>query len=138
MRRATRQPILLDESIKSYRDMLTAHRDGVCEGIGLKLNRVGGLTKARRIRDLCVAIGVRMNIEETGGSALADTAAVHLAQATPASHRRGTWLCHEMLSVDPVRGGARNREGRTSIPDGPGLGAEPDMEALGEPVAVFR
>lgn len=138
VRQSTRQPILLDESIKSYRDVLGAHRDRACEGIGLKINRVGGLTKARRIRDLCLEIGLRMNIEETGGSALADTAAVHLAQATPASHRRATWLCHEMLSVDPVVGGARNREGLTSIPDGPGLGVEPDLETLGEPVAVYR
>lgn len=138
VRRATRQPIVLDESIKSYGDMLRAHGDAACEGIGLKINRVGGLTKARRIRDLCVEIGVRMNIEETGGSVLADTAAVHLAQATPASHRRATWLCHEMLAVDPAIGGARSREGLTSIPDGPGLGAEPDPAALGEPVAVYE
>lgn len=137
VRRATRQPIILDESVKSYRDALRAHHDRACEGIGLKVNRVGGLTKARRIRDLCLEVGIRMNIEETGGSALADTAAVHLAQATPSSHRKATWLCHEMLSVDPIIGGARNREGRTSVPEGPGLGAEPDLEALGEPVAVY-
>lgn len=138
VRGATSQPMLLDESIKTYDDVLLAGRDAACEGIGLKINRVGGLTKARRIRDLCVEMGLRMNIEETGGSALADTAAVHLAQATPASHRNATWLCHEMLSVDPIHGGARNTNGRTSVPDAPGIGAEPDIESLGEPMAVYQ
>jgi L-alanine-DL-glutamate epimerase-like enolase superfamily enzyme len=138
VRRATSQPIILDESINTYGDALRAVADGACEGIGLKINRVGGLTKARRIRDLCLATGLRMNIEETGGSALADTAAVHLAQATPASHRRATWLCHEMLTIDPVAGGARNRGGTATIPQAPGLGAAPDENTLGEPLAVYR
>ncbi len=137
VRRATIQPIILDESIKTYADIVRAHADGACEAIGLKINRLGGLTRARRIRDFCVEAGIRMNIEETGGSALADTAAVHLAQATPASHRRATWLCHDMLSVDPIEGGARNHGGTTSPPDSPGLGATPDMERLGDPIATY-
>ena len=138
VRRVSRQPIILDETIVTYADMLRTVSDRACEAIGLKLNRVGGLTKARRIRDLCVAAGLRMNIEETGGSALADTGAVHLAQATPASHRRATWLCHDMLTIDPVVGGARNQRGVTSIPNAPGLGAAPDLDVLGDPVAVYR
>lgn len=138
VRRHTKQPLILDESIKTYQDALRAISEGACEGIGLKINRVGGLTKARRIRDLCVASGLRLNIEETGGSRLADTAAVHLAQATPATHRRATWLCHEHLAMDPIAGGARNAGGSTRIPQAPGLGARPDLAALGEPLAVYR
>ena len=135
--RATRQPIALDECIQTFEDLLRAWRAGACQAIGLKLGRVGGLTRARRLRDLCVQTGIRMNIEETGGSALADSAAVHLAQATPASHRRATWLCHEMLALDPIDGGARNRDGVTEAPDAPGLGARPDPAALGEAAAVY-
>ena len=135
--RATRQPIALDECIQTYDDLLHAWQSRTCQAIGLKLGRVGGLTRARRLRDFCVQTGIRMNIEETGGSALADTAAVHLAQATPPSHRRATWLCHEMLAVDPIEGGARNEGGVTTAPDAPGLGARPDPEALGDPIAVY-
>lgn len=138
VRRRTTQPLLLDESIQTYHDAVHAISAGACEGIGLKINRVGGLTKARRIRDLCVASGLRLNIEETGGSSLADTAAVHLAQATPATHRRATWLSHEHLATDPIEGGARNDGGSTRIPEAPGLGARPDRTALGEPLAVYR
>ena len=137
VRRATRQPIILDESIQTYQDVVRAGNEMACEAIGLKINRVGGLTKARRIRDFCVEAGIRMNIEETGGSALADTGAVHLAQSTPASHRRATWLCQDLLSVDPVLGGSRNSRGETTAPKDPGLGAEPDLELLGEPIARY-
>jgi len=138
VRQRTTQPIILDETVKAYGDARRAIVDGACEVIGLKINRVGGLTKARKIRDLCVEAGIRMNIEETGGTALADTAAVHLAQSTPTSHLKATWLCHEMLVVDPIEGGARNLEGVTHVPDAPGLGAEPNLDALGEPVALYQ
>lgn len=139
VRRRTRQPLCLDESIHTYQDVVRAQRERVCEVIGLKIGRVGGHTKARRIRDFCVAMGLRLNIEETGGSVLADTAAVHLAQSTPVTHRRGTWLCHDMLSMDAAPGqGARNHMGHTVAPALPGIGVEPDLAMLGEPVAQYR
>ncbi|NNF65456.1 MAG: mandelate racemase/muconate lactonizing enzyme family protein [Acidimicrobiia bacterium] len=138
VRRATTQPIILDEIVVDYADVLRAQRDRACEAIGLKIERVGGLTKARRIRDFCVQSGIRMNIEATGGSVLADSVAVQLAQATPSRAQRATWLCHEMLAVDPCEGGARNLGGHTRAPDRPGLGVEPRLEVLGEPVATYR
>ena len=97
---------------------------------------MGGLTKARHIRDFCVQMGLRLDIKDTGGTALADTAAVHLAQSTPARYRHGTWFCHEMITVDPIIGGARNLGGITRAPGAPGLGAGPDPEALGDPLLV--
>ncbi len=138
VRRLTRQPIILDECIHRFDDIVRAERDRVCEAIGLKLGRVGGLTKARRIRDFCIARGIRMNIEDTGGSVIADTAAVHLAQSTPTSHRRATWLCHDMITVETARGGSRNRGGATMAPTAPGLGVDVDVEALGAPLAFYR
>ncbi len=138
VRRATRQPIILDESIAEFADLLRAQRDGACEAIGLKIERVGGLTRARRMRDFCVQTGMRMNIEATGGSALADTVATHLAQSTPRRFLRATWFCHEMLTADPIVGGARNQGGVTRAPAAPGLGAAPDMAQLGDPAAVYE
>ncbi|NND01258.1 MAG: mandelate racemase/muconate lactonizing enzyme family protein [Acidimicrobiia bacterium] len=137
VRRATAQPLILDESIVEFGDLVRAHADKACEAIGLKIERVGGLTKARRMRDFCMETGIRMNIEATGGSVFADTVAVHLAQATPARFRRATWLCHEMLTVDPCDGGARNLGGHTRATDGPGFGVEPKLDLLGDPIAVY-
>lgn len=132
-------PIMLDECLHSFQDHLDAWRRGACEGVKVKPNRVGGLTKSLQIRDFGISVGWQMHIEDLGGSALADTAAIHLASATPDANRLASWLCHYHLSRDPVPGqGARNIDGYATPPSEPGLGVTPDMENLGDPVAVYR
>jgi L-alanine-DL-glutamate epimerase-like enolase superfamily enzyme len=106
--------------------------------VGLKLGRVGGITPARRMRDVCLEAGIRMNVEDTGGTSLCATAVVHLAQTVPEPFRRATWLCLDHLTVDPVEGGVVNDGGYAEAPSGPGIGAVPDEMALGEPLAVFE
>jgi len=138
VRQATTQPIILDESIVTYADLVRAHADRACEAIGLKIERVGGYSKARRMRDFCVQTGIRMNIEATGGSVLADTVATHLAQSTSQRFLRATWLCHEMLTVDPADGGARNLGGFTRAPNAPGWGVDIREDELGEPLAIYE
>ena len=92
---------------------------------------------ARRIRDLCMDAGIRMNIEDTGGTGLQASAVVHLAQATPEPLRRATWICYDRLTRNPVEGGAVNEGGWAVAPGEPGIGARPDEAALGDPIAVF-
>ncbi len=132
-------PILLDECMTTMNDHLEAWKRRACEGVKVKPNRVGGLTKARQVRDFGVSVGWQMHIEDVGGSALADTAAIHLAAATPEANRLASWLCHYHLSVDPVPGqGARNDQGVATPPSLPGLGVTPDPDALGDPVAIYE
>lgn len=132
------QPLAIDESLQTMGDLRRIIEHGACEVVGLKIGRVGGLTVARRMRDLCLEAGIMMNIEDTGGTTLQATAAVHLAQSTPEPFRRATWLCVEHLTVDPTVGGVTNDGGWAVAPDAVGLGAEPDLAALGEPVATYR
>ena len=138
VRRQTGQPLLLDECLHSFQDHLEAWKAGACEGVKLKPNRVGGLTKARRVRDFGVAVGWRMHIEDVGGTVIADTAALHLALSTPAENRMGSWLCQAHLRDDPAPGrGARNDNGEISVPTAPGLGVAPDPDWLGDAVAAY-
>jgi len=132
------QPIMLDECLHSFSDHLEAWRRNAAEGVKVKPNRLGGLTRARQIRDFGVSIGWQMHIEDVGGSALADTASIHLAASTPAANRLASWICHDHLAVDPIPGqGVRNDHGFVTPPSSPGLGVTPDVAQLGEPVAVF-
>lgn len=134
-----KNPIMLDECLHTMQDHLEAWKARAGEGIKVKPNRVGGLTKARQIRDFGVSVGWEMHIEDLGGSALADTAAIHLASSTPETNRLASWLCHYHLAVDPVPGqGARNNNGSATPPSLPGLGVEPDMNILGEPEEVYQ
>ena len=138
IRQVTTTPISVDESLVTLQDATRIVRKGLAEVMGLKLNRVGGLTKARRIRDIALAHGIQLYVMATGGSVLADNEAAHMAQSIPSAFRLGTWACQDMLTVDVAPGrGARNQGGKLTIGDAPGLGFAPDEALLGEPVAVY-
>ena len=138
IRPLTRVPISVDERLETLGDMTRISRDGLAEVVNIKLNRVGGLTKARRIRDLALAHGIQAYVMATGGTVLADTEAAHLAQSIPREMRLGTWSCQEMLARDIAPGrGVRNIDGDLTVPDMPGLGVAPDIDLLGDAVAEY-
>lgn len=139
VRARTGHPISIDERLESETDMLRIIGDGLGEIVNIKLNRVGGLTKARRVRDMGMAAGFKFLIMDTGGTVVADTVVQHFAQSIPAERRLGTWLCQELLNEDSASGrGSRNTAGCSEAPEAPGIGVAPDMDFLGDPVAVYQ
>ena len=137
IRKVTTSPISVDESLVTLQDACRIARDGIADVFGIKLNRVGGLTKARRIRDVAMAHGIQMFVMATGGSVMADTEAAHVAQSIPDEFIRACWSCQDMLALDIASGsGPRCVDGIITVDDTPGLGVEPP-EILGEPVAVY-
>lgn len=137
VREQTRHPMIIDESIQSFEDLLLAQRHNLVQAAGLKIGRIGGLTKTKMMRDFCVATGIKMNLEDTGGSKISDTAVIHLALSTPAEFDRASWDCsqhHEVITAD---GGYTKHNGRATVSDRPGLGIEPVMDTLGDSVAVY-
>ena len=132
-------PVSVDESLVTLQDAARIARDGLAEIFGIKLNRVGGLTKAARMRDVALAHGIDMFVMATGGSVLADTEALHLAATIPDINCHAVWACQDMLTVDIADGrGPRNKDGHLHLPEEPGLGVEPDEDQLGHPVAVYQ
>ena len=132
-------PVSVDESLVTLQDAARIARDGLAEVFGIKLNRVGGLTRAARMRDIALTHGIDMFIMATGGSVLADTEALHLAATVPDHNCLGVWACQDMITAEIAGGrGPRNIEGHLTLPETPGLGVHPDEDALGDPVAVYR
>ncbi len=132
-------PVSVDESLVSLQDATRIAREGMAEIFGIKLNRVGGLTKAARIRDVALAHGIDMFVMATGGTVLADAEALHLAATIPDANCHAVWACQDMITVDIAAGrGPRNIDGHLHLPETPGLGVHPDENALGDPVAVYR
>ena len=132
-------PVSVDETLVTLQDAARIARDGLAEVFGIKLNRVGGLTKAARMRDVALAHGIDMFVMATGGSVLADTEALHLAATIPDHNIKAVWACQDMLTVDIADGrGPRNIDGHLHLPEAPGLGVHPDEEALGGPVATYQ
>ena len=132
-------PVSVDETLVTLQDAVRIARDGLAEVFGIKLNRVGGLTKAARMRDIALAHGIDMFVMATGGSVLADAEALHLAATVPDAACRAVWACQDMITVDIADGGGpRNREGHLHLPEGPGLGVHPVEGKLGKPVAQYE
>lgn len=131
-------PVSVDESLVTLQDAVRIARDGLAEIFGIKLNRVGGLTKAARMRDIALAHGIDMFVMATGGSVLADAEALHLAATIPDANCRAVWACQDMVTVDIAAGrGPRNIDGHLHLPEEPGLGVHPDEDALGDPHAAY-
>ena len=131
-------PVSVDECLVTLQDAARVARDGLAEVFGIKLNRVGGLTKAARMRDIALAHGIDMFVMATGGSVLADAEALHLSATIPDANCLCVWACQDMITEEIAGGrGPRNTNGHLQLPEAPGLGVHPDEDTLGDPVAVY-
>jgi L-alanine-DL-glutamate epimerase-like enolase superfamily enzyme len=139
VRTRTRQPMSLDECMVELRDFVRAISDRGCELVSIKLARVGGLTRARAIRDLCLSHDIKLFMMCMAGTVINDTVGAHFAQTIPANRFSGAWACQDYITIDPApRQGARTINGHLPPPDLPGLGVEPDLDILNRPLAVFN
>ena len=124
-------PVSVDECLVTLQDATRVARDGIAEVFGIKLNRVGGLTKASRIRDIALAHGIDIFVMATGGSVLADTEALHLAATIPDANMLGVWACQDMITAEIADGaGPRATKGHLHLPEQPGLGVHPQESTL--------
>lgn len=124
-------PVSVDECLVTLQDATRIARDGIAEVFGIKLNRVGGLTKASRIRDIALAHGIDIFVMATGGSVLADTEALHLAATIPDDNMLGVWACQDMITAEIADGaGPRATKGHLHLPEQPGLGVHPQESTL--------
>jgi L-alanine-DL-glutamate epimerase-like enolase superfamily enzyme len=103
--------------------------------INLKISKVGGLTKARQIRDLCVSLGLAMTIEDTWGGDIITAAIAHLAHSTPSSLFFSATDFNSYVTVAFAAGAPRRLNGRLACSEEPGLGIHPDMAVIGRPVS---
>lgn len=137
LRKRCRIPIVLDELIITEQDVVTLIVNDAADGIGLKISKNGGLTRARRQRDMCIAAGLTMSIQDTVGSDFAFAAIVHLAQTVPAHLLRCMLDVRGMVTVKTADFMPRLSNGGISAPDAPGLGVVPKLDVLGEPVMRY-
>lgn len=74
---------MLDECVNSVAMLSRGHADQAMDVVNIKISKFGGLTGARLGRDLCVALGIAVTIEDSWGSDIATAAIAHLAHSTP-------------------------------------------------------
>jgi len=136
-RRRTPLPFVLDENIDGIGILQRAIADGAMDAINLKISKVGGLTKAREMRDLCIANGVAMTIEDTWGGDIVTAAIAHLARSTPEDFLLSATDFNSYVTKSIAKGAPKRVDGKMTAADRPGLGVEPIFEALGKPVIAI-
>jgi cis-L-3-hydroxyproline dehydratase len=138
VRRHTNRPFILDEVIDDLKTVVRGYADQAMDVINLKISKVGGLTKARQIRDLCVSLGIAMTIEDTWGGDIVTAAIAHLAHSTPPEYLFSATDFNSYVTVSIATGAPERRDGKLAASSQPGLGIELRREVLGEPVLTVR
>jgi L-alanine-DL-glutamate epimerase-like enolase superfamily enzyme len=137
VRRQCDHPFVLDEIMDGVGPIVRGYGDDAMDAINLKIAKVGGLTRARTIRDLCTELGLSMIIEDSWGSEIATSAFAHLAHSTRPDAVLATTDFHNYNAVTTADGGAEVSDGVMAAPSGDGLGVEPRDGVLGDPVATY-
>ena len=138
VRRVAQQPMKLDECITGMAAAQRVVADKGAEICCLKLSNLGGLSKARRVRDFLVENRLPVVIEDTWGGEITTAAVAHFAASTPEEYLQNTTDLMNYNTRSTGIGGAYARDGKLYAPDGPGLGVTPDFESLGPAVAEWR
>jgi L-alanine-DL-glutamate epimerase-like enolase superfamily enzyme len=134
VRRQTPHPFVLDENIDDLGVLLRAKSDLAMDVVNLKISKLGGLTKIRQARDLCVSMGIAMTLEDSWGGDIATAAIAHLAHSTPEAFRFTSTDFNSYVTVSTATGAPQRVNGFMQASSAPGLGIQPRMDVLGEPV----
>ena len=137
VRQHTDLPFVLDECMDGISAVLQAQHDHAMDMINLKISRFGGITRARQVRDLCVSLGLPMNVEDSWGGEITTAAIAHLAHSTPPEFQFQSSAFHEYSTTQIATGAPSVQEGAMVVSNASGLGVEPIVDAL-EAVAEFN
>ena len=126
---------MLDELIQQDADIVQTISSRAADAIGLKISKAGGLTPARRQRDICTAAGLTMSVQDTVGSTIAFAAILQLAQTVSPRLLRCVLDVRGMVALPTAQLQAPIVDGGVMAPNAPGLGIDVDLSQLGDPIA---
>ncbi|MEM6577064.1 MAG: enolase C-terminal domain-like protein [Pseudomonadota bacterium] len=137
VRRRTDLPMKLDECITGIHAAQRIVADRGAEICCLKISNLGGLSKARRVRDYLVDNRLSVVAEDSWGGEIATATLAHFAASTPEEWLINTTDLHNYNTASTGLPGPWTEDGQLYAPDTPGLGVTPDFESLGPPIATF-
>ena len=138
IRRNTSHPFVMDECIDGLDILLRAKADLAMDVVNLKISKLGGLTKIKQARDLCVSMGIAMTLEDSWGGDIATAAIAHLAHSTPTEYLFTSTDFNSYVTVSTADGAPQRINGRMSASREPGLGIRPKMDVLSTPMVTVE
>ena len=137
VRRVAEQPMKLDECITDIAAASRVVADRGADICCLKISNLGGISKARRVRDFLIDNRIPVVSEDTWGGEITSTVVAHFAASTPSEYLQNTTDLMNYNTRSTGVGGAWAKGGRLYAPDEPGLGVTPDFHSLGAPIAEY-
>src|SRR4051812_16849598 len=131
VRRHTDHPFILDENIDSLEMFCRAKSDLAMDIVNLKISKLGGLTKTRQLRDLCISTGIAMTLEDSWGGDITTAAISHLAHSTPEEFRFTSTDFNSYVTVTSATGAPQRENGFLRASTEPGLGITPRFDVIG-------
>ena len=137
VRRVAEQPMKLDECVTGMAAAQRIVADRGAEVCCLKISNLGGLSKARRVRDFLIDNRIAVVSEDTWGGEITSAAVAHFAASTPEEYLQNTTDLMNYNTRSTGIGGPTTRDGRLVASDTPGLGVVPDFDSLGPAVGEY-
>jgi L-alanine-DL-glutamate epimerase-like enolase superfamily enzyme len=137
VRRVADQPMKLDECVTGLAAAQRIVADHGAEMCCLKISNLGGLSKARRVRDFLIENRIPVVSEDTWGGEITSAAVAHFAASTPEEYLINSTDLMNYNTRSTGIGGPTTQNGKLYAGDAPGLGVTPDFDSLGDPVLDF-
>jgi L-alanine-DL-glutamate epimerase-like enolase superfamily enzyme len=138
VRARTPQPMVLDEVITGVAALIQAYEQQGMDVVNIKISRVGGLTKAKQVRDLCETLGIAMTLEDSWGGDVTTATIAHFAGSTRPDMLFSSTDFNSYNDTVLAEDAPRRKDGRLRVPSGPGLGITVDERKLGSPVLTVE
>jgi L-alanine-DL-glutamate epimerase-like enolase superfamily enzyme len=130
--------IYLDENGEDLATVIRVAGQGLVDGFGMKVTRIGGLQAMASFRDICEARVLPHTCDDAWGGDIIAAACTQIGATVQPRLNEGVWLAQPYIDGHyDSQNGIKIQGGHIGLPTGPGLGVVPDEGIFGAPVASF-
>jgi 4-hydroxyproline betaine 2-epimerase len=128
----------MNENSEDLATVIRAAGQGLVDGFGMKVNRIGRLQQMAALHDTCETRKLPHTCDDAWGGDIIAAACTHIGATVQPRLMEGVWLAALYIEghYDPENG-VRIEGGHIRLPTGPGLGITPDETRFGAPVLSF-
>ncbi len=130
--------VYMDEAADSLSTVMRVIGDGLVDGFGMKVTRLGGIQPMTAFRDVCEAVNLPHTVDDAWGGDIINAACVQVGATVNPKNLEAVWIAEPYLAehydeLNPVK----VIDGHIKVPTGPGLGVVPDEAKFAAPLAVI-
>lgn len=138
IRNQLHHPVYLDEGGTDLATIVRAVGQGLCDGFGMKVTRIGGLQQMAAFRDICEARNLPHTCDDAWGGDIIAAACTHIGATVLPRLCEGIWIAQPYIEGHyDEDNGIRIEGGHIQLPPGPGLGLTIDEARFGAPLASY-